>query len=96
MRSTRQPVSRRELDAKLRRLFGLLAGVLTPAQLDDVTAFWGQSEWNLAIELAARLVAERRQPIEPALHDLLVELLAHTEHAGAYEAALAPLRTPTR
>ena len=88
-------MSRRDLDPKLRRLFGLLAGVLTPAQLDDVTAFWGQSEWDLAIELAARLVAERGRPIEPALHDLLVELLAHTEYAGAHEAALAALRMPT-
>jgi hypothetical protein len=66
---------------------------LTPAQRDD---YFGQSEWDLAIDLAVRLVAEHGAPISATLHDLLVELLAASDWASAHDddlAVLARLRT---
>jgi hypothetical protein len=55
----------------------------------------GQAEWDLAVDLAVRLVAERGAPISAELHDLLVELLATTEWADCHDddiSALALLR----
>lgn len=89
-------MKRRDMYPKLEKLFVLLEPVLTPMQLDDVTGFFGQSEWDLAIDLAVRLVAERGAPISAALHDLLVELLAASDWANAHDddlAVLARLRT---
>jgi hypothetical protein len=87
-------MKRRDMDRQLQRLFALLEPVLTPAQLDDVTGFYGQAEWDLAIDLAARLVAERGAPISADLHDRLIELLDQTEYADRHDrAALAALRT---
>jgi hypothetical protein len=89
-------MSRRDLYPKLKKLFVLLEPVLTPEQLDDITDYWGQSEWDLAIDLAVRLVAERGAPITAVLHDLLVELLAASDYANTHDddlAVLARLRT---
>jgi hypothetical protein len=89
-------VNRRVFDRKLQRLFVLLEPVLAPMQLDEITGFWGQSEWDLAVDLAVRLVAERGAPISAELHDLLVELLAASDWASAHDhdlAVLASLRT---
>jgi hypothetical protein len=89
-------MKRRDLYPKLIRLFALLEPVLTPLQLDDVEGFFGQSEWDLAIDLAVRLVAERGAPISAALHDLLVEVLAASDWANTHDddlAVLARLRT---
>ena len=86
-------MSRREMDKQLRRLFDLLEGVLTPQQHDDVTGYWGQGEWDLAIDLAAQLVLERGQPISSELHDLLIALVDQTPYAANHDrAALARLR----
>ena len=89
-------MNRGVLDRKLQRLFVLLEPVLAPMQLDEITGFWGQSEWDLAVDLAVRLVAERGAPISAELHDLLVELLAASDWASAHDddlAVLARLRT---
>jgi len=84
-------MNRRVFDRKLQRLFVLLEPVLTPMQLDDVEGFFGQSEWDLAIDLAVRLVAERGMPISAELHDLLVELLAASDWANTHDDDLAVL-----
>lgn len=89
-------MNRRVFDRKLQRLFVLLEPVLAPMQLDEITGFWGQSEADLAVDLAVRLVAERGAPISAELHDLLVELLAASDCANAHDndlAVLAGLRT---
>jgi hypothetical protein len=89
-------VNRGVFDRKLQRLFVLLEPVLAPMQMDEITGFWGQSEADLAIDLAVRLVAERATPISAELHDLLVELLAASDWASAHDddlAVLARLRT---
>ena len=89
-------MNRGVFDRKLQRLFVLLEPVLAPMQLDEITGFWGQSEWDLAVDLAVRLIAERGAPISAELHDLLVELLAASDWANAHDddlAVLARLRT---
>ncbi len=89
-------MNRHVFDRKLQRLFVLLEPVLAPTQLDEITGFWGQAEWDLAVDLAVRLVAERGAPISAELHDLLVELLAASDWANAHDddlAVLARLRT---
>jgi hypothetical protein len=84
-------MSRRDLYPKLKNLFALLEPVLTPEQLDDITDYWGQAEWDLATDLALRLVAERGAPISAELHDLLVELLAASDYAKTHDDDLAVL-----
>ena len=89
-------MNRYTFDRKLQRLFVLLEPVLTSIQLNEITGFWGQSEWDLAVDLAVRLVAERGAPISAELHDLLVELLAASDWAKTHDddlAVLARLRT---
>jgi hypothetical protein len=89
-------MKRSEFDRKLQKAFVLLKPVLTPRDLDDVIDYWGQSEWDLAIDLAVRLVAERGMPISAELHDLLVEVLAASDWAHTHDddlAVLARLRT---
>jgi hypothetical protein len=84
-------MKRLEMNTKLKQLFVLLEPVLTPEQIDSISEFWGQAEWDLAVDLAVRLVAERGVPISAALHDLLVELLAATEWADRHDEDLAVL-----
>jgi hypothetical protein len=89
-------MNRYTFDRKLQRLFVLLEPVLTRMQLDDLIDFWGQSESDLAIDLAVRLVAERGAAISAELHGLLVELLAASDWAETHDddlLALARLRT---
>jgi hypothetical protein len=73
-------MSRHEFGRKLRHLLRLLVPVLTEAEYDDVTGFWGQSEWDLALDLAARLILEHRRPITHEIYTLLAELIAEGQY----------------
>ena len=78
-------MKRRIFGEKLRRLLWQLDQVLTPEELDDVMGFWGQAEWDLAVDLAARLIVERMRPITPEIYQLLAELLPETEWANFHD-----------
>jgi hypothetical protein len=73
-------MKRQEFGRKLKRLLHLLTPVLTEAEYDDVTGFWGQNEWDLALELAARLILERRRPITREIYTLLAELIPEAQY----------------
>jgi hypothetical protein len=53
-------MKRLEMNNKLKRLFVPSEPVLTPEQIDSISEFWGQAEWDLAVGLAVRLVAKQR------------------------------------
>ncbi len=80
-------MTRRELGQKLERLLRLLIPVLTEQEYDDVAGFWGQSEWDLAVDLAARLVIERARPITQEIYDLFAALLPEARDAGRHDLA---------
>ena len=88
-------MNRREFGRKLERLLPLLEPVLPTQDYDDVANFWGQSEWDLALDLAARLIVERSYPITRRVYDLFAELVPEIEFADQHDlGAMAKLVTP--
>lgn len=78
-------MNRRAYGQQVERLLRLLVPVLTGQEYDDVAEFWGQSEWDLAVDLAARLIIERQRPISAEIYALFAELLPHAVDATPHD-----------
>jgi hypothetical protein len=88
-------MNRREFGRKLDRLLPLLERVLPAQDYDDVANFWGQSEWDLSLDLAARLIVERSYRITRQVYDLFAELVPEIEFADQHDlSAMAKLVNP--